>query len=315
MMNRLLGALLVVALAGSAPLRVAGQNIACVPSLSNYTDTVPSLSIFTQFTKLYAAAGFDPNPNKGYAVFAPNDAAWRQLFEIVGTKIGGSGSSAFADGPSQVDPAAAPASSSLTARQVDILLSVGLYHYTRQDLGSPAAFLAANNVQSALGDYTGYNVSMYFETVKKQIVVEGVPLGNNADLTKAPAKVCNSSVYEIDTVLLPSNSISEIPPFTAIIGAQGAAGGPVGSADVFALPLAPDAEGISVTATEEGKANSTVAGAPQSINGDGAQAPETAAVAATKDVPQAGHLAARAVALWQTYAVATAVALVMSLLM
>lgn len=72
-----------------------------------------------------------------------------------GTKIGGSGTSAFADGPSQVDPAAAPASSSLTARQVDILLSVGLYHYTLRDLGSPAAYLAANNVQSALGDYTG----------------------------------------------------------------------------------------------------------------------------------------------------------------
>lgn len=65
-------------------LQVAGQSISCVASLSNYTETVPSLSIFTQFTKLYAAAGFDPNPNKGYAVFAPNDEAWKQLFEIVG---------------------------------------------------------------------------------------------------------------------------------------------------------------------------------------------------------------------------------------
>ena len=40
--------------------------------------------------------------------------------------------------------------------------------------------------------------------------------GNNATLPATPYSHCTSDVYVIDTVLLPSDQLADIPPFSSI---------------------------------------------------------------------------------------------------
>lgn len=66
-----------VAQAGSAPTS------ACPPYLSNYTSGVANLSIYTSFLQTYEQAGLDTDPSTGFAAFAPTDAAWNRIEQIL----------------------------------------------------------------------------------------------------------------------------------------------------------------------------------------------------------------------------------------
>lgn len=45
-----------------------------------------------------------------------------------------------------------------------------------------------------------------------QTQVEGIPFGNSAPLT-APTRVCQTTLYTIDEVMQPTNSLADIPGF------------------------------------------------------------------------------------------------------
>ena len=48
-----------------------------------------------------------------------------------------------------------------------------------------------------------------------QIQVEGIPFGNAAPLT-TPTRVCETTLYVLDEVMQPTNSLADIPGFTEL---------------------------------------------------------------------------------------------------
>jgi len=259
-----------------------------------YTATVPTLSTFTQFLRVFQQNGFDPNPASSYGVFAPNDDAWQRLADIIGTTVGGPSGSEPVGAPGS---AQGPSGSLAITPEVDVLLAIGLYHYTLDDETTPEEYLANRTAQTALGDFTGYNVSLYFAEVNGVIQVEGIPFGNSAPLD-TPTKVCTSVVYEINQVMIPSNRLSDIPGFTQIIAAQAPGSGqalpPQGS---FNLPIPPDTESISVTATGAGSPDGSTGNSTTDINGDRlpgapqeAPAPGTVNITSTTPAPTSAAL-------------------------
>jgi uncharacterized surface protein with fasciclin (FAS1) repeats len=229
------------------------SNSSCPPFISNYTSGVADLNIFTSFLRTYEAVGLDTHPSSGFSLFAPTDRAWNRIEQTLTTSVGGT-------------------SNNVTEQEADMLLTIGLYHLTSR-ARSPAAFLARGSEQTVLGDLTGYNISLYFTKPDNQTQVEGIPFGNSAPLT-APTRVCQTTLYTIDEVMQPTNSLADIPGFQDLIStAQAPASAPVPVGSFFDLPLSPG-PGIAVTTTGPGSTNSS--SAATDINGDNVAASSAA---------------------------------------
>lgn len=161
------------------------------------TNTLKKMKNQSINAKILSTAGsdilFGPFTSASLVIFAPTDAAWLAGIKALGIN---------AKNPGTAGNAAIGATFFY-----NILVAPGS---TAPTFGQPASLAAKKSYQSALGKATKKTLPLTFTKACAGCSV----FANGAKtrtIIKNPIKVCNSLIYIVDTVLLPSTKASAIP--------------------------------------------------------------------------------------------------------
>lgn len=167
----------------------SAQAAACTTTFAKALGAFPTLSIVSSAIKaLGSSADSDifPTASDGVTLLAPSDAAFT----------------------------AALATSGLTSAEIgDKAISILLYHTMLQGSFAPKVLGALGSLQTALGERLTAELPLEFTTKAAVTKVAGVK--GTAKLG-TPILVCNSNVFIIDAVLLPTATVAKVP---SVLGA------------------------------------------------------------------------------------------------